>query len=79
MHGSVASRSEVDASSLVIYARSVTSNEVAKSSCHLDHKNPKLNFLFGLGFFVCVDCSHLFSTQVESGSPSEQSREVLAH
>ena len=46
---------------------------------HFDHKNPKLSFMFSLGFFVCADCLNLLSTQVESGSPSEQSREVLAH
>ena len=46
---------------------------------HFDHKNPKLNFMFGLGFFVCADCSHLLSTQVESGAPSERSKWELAH
>ena len=35
--------------------------------------------MFGLGSFRLVDAFGLSSTQVESGSPSEQSREVLAH
>ena len=46
---------------------------------HCDQKEPKSNLVFGLGSFRLVDAFGLSSTQVESGSPSEQSREVLAH